>query len=194
MHCLPIPFNYREHDFLPFAYTMSKVSCFGFLLWFCSAMLPEAWERSQLHVQSPREHSHTCSCPLWSPFPLISHFQGEAVKTAMPKGREQKQSRQPSSDDRKVSSMSTLLGEHHQDQENYARPPRGSWHLSSGRESSEACGDSISSPCNQERFRHNHPEKLCRGNWVLASQSLQLPACTEPTLRLKLTGVTRYYS
>lgn len=194
MHCLPIPFNYRAHEFPRFAYTTSKVPCFGVLVWFCSATLPEAWEHSQFHVRSPTEHSHTCSCPLWSPFPLITHFQGEAVKTSRPRAREQQQSRRPSSEAHEVSSRSAFLGEHHQGQENYMRPPTGSWQLPRGREWGETCGDSFSSTCNQERFRHNHPEKLCRGNSVLASQSLQPPACTEPTSGLKVWGVTGYFS
>lgn len=43
-------------------------------------MLPEALKVSQLHTQTLKAHGHTLSCHLWSPFPFISHSQGEAAK------------------------------------------------------------------------------------------------------------------
>lgn len=77
MRCLPSPYNYREHAFLPL-HTTSKVSFWGFWVWFCSCS-PRLWKSygSIYRVSGRMPHtslSFAVSTSLNLPLP------GEAVK------------------------------------------------------------------------------------------------------------------
>lgn len=74
-------------------HTTSKVSFWGFGVWFCSAVAA----RGSGSLMAPYTESlgthHTLSCHAQSLLPLISHYRGEAVKdpsTASP-GRRTKE-------------------------------------------------------------------------------------------------------